>query len=93
MKVRLITPFVFTALVAGCQTVPNQYADQFSREGKPQAYIDGHGDGCRSGYNAAGNPYFKATKDPQRFQDDPMYAQGWTDGFNTCKARYQSSSY
>jgi hypothetical protein len=79
-----------SALLGACQTVPDQYTTQFQKEGKPQPYIDGHGDGCRSGYNAAGNPYFKMTKDPARFASDPMYAQGWTDGYNTCKSRYES---
>jgi hypothetical protein len=75
--------------LAACQTMPDAYTTQFRREGRPQAFIDGHADGCRSGLNAAGNPYFRNTKDPQRFADDPMYAQGWNDGFQTCKARYQ----
>lgn len=90
MRKTLLIGLALPILVAACQTVPDAYTSQFQHEGKPPAYIDGHADGCRSGFNAAGNPYFKATKDPQRFQDESMYAQGWKDGYDTCKTRYKS---
>jgi hypothetical protein len=77
-------------LCAACQTVPDADTTQFNKEGKPPAYTEGHADGCRSGFNAAGNPYYKMTKDPQRFASDQMYAQGWTDGYSTCKSKYEN---
>ena len=53
--------------------------------GKPEAYKDGYVDGCSSGNQVAGSPYYPFQKDPQRFESDKMYAQGWGDGFTVCK--------
>ncbi|MBB5406064.1 hypothetical protein QF000_000605 [Paraburkholderia atlantica] len=90
MKARCRIALVLSSLlVTACQTMPDSYTAQFQREGEPPAYIDGHADGCRSGLSAAGNPYVQATKDPTRFAQDSMYAQGWNDGFSTCKEWYK----
>lgn len=69
-------------------------ADQLQLErnklsGKPEEYKDGYVDGCSSGNVAAGAAYFKFQKDPQRFEDDKLYAQGWGDGFAVCKANHE----
>lgn len=89
MKKPLFFVLVVPVLLAACQTVPGAYTTQFQREGKPPAYIDGHADGCRTGFNATGSLFFRATKDPQRFMDDAMYAQGWKDGYDSCKTQGQ----
>jgi hypothetical protein len=58
-------------------------------KGATPAYADGHVDGCASG-NAAGGGFFdSAKKDAARFGTDTQYAQGWRDGFETCKARME----
>lgn len=58
--------------------------------GQPEEYKDGYVSGCSSGTKAAGNPYYQFQKDPQRFEIDKLYAQGWNDGFAVCKADYDS---
>lgn len=58
--------------------------------GYPEPFKDGYTDGCSSGTKAAGNPYFTFKKNVMRFESDRIYAQGWTDGFNVCKADYES---
>jgi len=62
-------------------------------EGQPIAYQDGYLPGCDSGYVAAGHPYYTFSKDVVRFSKDDLYQQGWTDGFNVCKGRYESYKY
>lgn len=71
-------------ILAGCATRPSDVAVG------PPAYKDGYAPGCDSGLSAGGNPYYHLTKDPQRFLDDKMYAQGWNDGFAACKGQYDA---
>ena len=56
----------------------------------PKPYQEGFYDGCSSGYVAAGNPYYQYRKDVTRGNSDQYYKEGWTDGFNTCKGKYDS---
>lgn len=56
----------------------------------PQAYREGFGDGCSSGYVAAGQPYMQYKKDVYRSSSDALYKEGWTDGYNTCKGKYDN---
>ncbi|PHM16468.1 MAG: hypothetical protein CJD30_11420 [Sulfuricurvum sp. PD_MW2] len=56
----------------------------------PQAYREGYADGCSSGYVAAGQPYMKYKKDVYRAGSDSLYKEGWTDGYNTCKGKYDN---
>jgi hypothetical protein len=53
----------------------------------PSEYREGYAGGCDSGSSASGNIYSRFTKDPTRYASDPMYKQGWDDGFATCKGR------
>ena len=67
-------------LMAGCATsaevrIPEQLAH------RPQAYRDAYVDGCKSA-RAKDNQ----TKDMERIQKDSLYANGWYDGFEECKA-------
>lgn len=56
----------------------------------PKPYQEGFYDGCSSGYVAAGNPYYQYKKDVVKSNSDQYYKEGWTDGFNTCKGKYDS---
>lgn len=58
--------------------------------GQPVEYKEGYAGGCDSGMKAAGNPYYKFTKDVPRYLADPLYKSGWDDGFAVCKADYES---
>ena len=80
---------IMVVSVSGCATeILNKERNKLS--GYPEPYKDGYVQGCSSGTKAAGNPYFSFQKDVNRFLVDPMYAQGWGDGFNVCKADYES---
>lgn len=80
---------LIAVLVSGCAA--QQLQNERNRlAGYPEPYKDGYVDGCGSGKRAAGNPYFAFTKDVMRFGSDNLYAQGWGDGFNVCKADYES---
>lgn len=69
-------------LVAGC-------AMKNTPKG-PVPYQQGYDDGCASGYEAAGHPYYDFKKDVYRFNSDQLYAQGWNDGYQGCLTRYSN---
>ena len=75
--------------ISGCATERLQ-RERNQLAGQPEEYKDGYVDGCSSGTKAAGNPYYSFKKNATRFDADKLYAQGWTDGFNVCKADYES---
>lgn len=76
-------------LLAGCNTSPSQ-VDQMIGSGQPPAYKLGYRHGCDSGYTAAGNPYYRFTKEVRRYSSDSLYRQGWDDGVQVCKGKYDS---
>lgn len=76
------------ALVAGCATQDQMVDRQLA--GQPVEYRDGYKSGCSSGYLAAGNPYYRFSKDVPRYAGDAIYKQGWDDGFSVCKGSYES---
>jgi len=59
-------------------------------KGATPAYADGHVDGCASGNAAGGGIFDSPENDAARFDTDAQYAQGWSDGFETCKARMEA---
>ncbi|HTJ95171.1 MAG TPA: hypothetical protein VL424_18910 [Pararobbsia sp.] len=68
---------------------PELKADRASLQGQgfSEDYIDGHVDGCATGYKSAGNMNYSFYKDsPQGSGAD--YMQGWNIGFALCKGRY-----
>jgi len=72
------------ALVSACTTSGSQIPPG------PKAWQDGYAQGCNSGFAAAGNPYYRYTKDVVRVQTDQTFAMGWQDGYNACNARYNA---
>lgn len=50
-------------------------------EGYPPAFRAGYIDGCNSARRLAGT-----VRDEHRFRTDPMYATGWRDGLDICRA-------
>lgn len=65
------------AVVAGCAGPP-------TGQGRPPAYADGYNHGCQSG-RAAQDVLGDPRKDDRRFESDPQYAQGWSDGYRKCE--------
>lgn len=81
---------VLLAFLAGCATQDQLLDRQLA--GQPAEYRDGYKDGCDSGYMAAGNPYYRFSKEVSRYGTSALYKQGWDDGFAVCKGRYESAA-
>jgi len=80
---------LIAVLVSACATDMSR-VDREVGANQPQAYKQGYGDGCDSGYVAAGHPYYKFRKNVSRFASDALYKQGWEDGYGVCKGKYES---
>ena len=74
------------AVLAGCQTT---HQDLLAK-GYPPAFADGFDEGCSSGRQAAGVITGEFKKNVPRYLNDPIYAQGWDDGFRQCQAMRES---
>jgi len=82
---------MITMLSMGCAShMLEQERNKLMQQAQPQEYIEGYVDGSSSGYQAAGNPYFKFRKDVDRFLTDDLYSQGWTDGFRISHSKYKA---
>jgi len=87
---KLLT-LLLCAGLAGCVgTQAGWQQAELQRKGMPPAYIDGFGPGYQSGQKAGGNLYAQFSKDPVRYANDPLYHQGWDDGFAQGKGQYES---
>ena len=85
---RLLLIFSFCSMFAlfGCATQKERMVQQ----GYPLSYADGFDDGCHSGKKAGGSMFDQFRKDVRRFQEDPQYAQGWSDGFRQCETEQEA---
>jgi len=72
--------------LAGCQGVPGQLAG----DDYPPEYAEGFRAGCGSGRQAAG-ALAQFRKDVPHYMSQPLYAEGWDDGFRQCQALQASS--
>lgn len=62
--------------LAGCSGIT--FEERMARvEGEPAAYRDGYRDGC---YTALED----YRRDNRRYDNDPIYAEGWYDGKTVC---------
>jgi hypothetical protein len=75
--VHVVAAALSLSVVAGC-------AGPTTGQGRPPAYADGFNDGCQSG-RAAQDVLGRPRKDVRRFESDPQYAQGWSDGYRQCE--------
>ncbi len=73
-------------ILSGCVT----QRDTMLQQGYPLSYADGFEDGCHSGKKAGGSMFDQFKKDVRRFQADPQYAQGWSDGFRQCETEQEA---
>lgn len=81
MKVaRLLLCGLSLLVLLGCQSL----REQMLAENYPPTFVDGFEAGCSSGRSAAG-PLGQFAKDVPRYQYEPLYAQGWDDGFRQCE--------
>lgn len=76
-------------LLAACgsapDTSPKTLAQQFPN--RPPAYREGYASGCAFGDAIAQHRQPKETKDTKRIDADSNYANGWYDGYESCKDR------
>lgn len=72
--------------VAGCQST----AQRLLAEGFAPEYVDGFEAGCGSGRQAAG-ALVQFRKDVPRYLTQPLYAEGWSDGYRQCQAMQEAS--
>lgn len=80
---RIVAVAVMVVL-SGCATTMREVPQG------PPTYQEGYAAGCNSGNVAAGHPYYRFTKDIQAYASDQLYKQGWDDGFQVCKGKYES---
>ncbi len=66
-----------------------QNIDNLIGPGQPEPYRVGFGDGYGSGKKSEGSLYDKFRKDVYRFSQDELYRQGWQDGFEMGKGKWQ----
>jgi len=76
---------VVLGLVLSCAGCQSTHEDLIAK-GYPPAFADGFDDGCSSGRQAAGAITGEFRKNVPRYLKDPLYAEGWVDGFRQCQA-------
>lgn len=81
---RSIALVVMCLVLGGCATQMREVPSG------PPEYQQGYAAGCNSGNVAAGHPYYRFTKDISQYASDQLYKQGWDDGFQVCKGKYES---
>ncbi len=72
--------------VAGCQSTERALLG----EGYDPEYVEGFEAGCSSGRQAAG-ALARFRKDVSRYLTQPLYAEGWSDGYRQCQAMQEAS--
>jgi hypothetical protein len=81
---KLFIMIMTTLVLLGCASDTQRVNNEF-RANQPLEYKQGYIDGEKSGCDSVGNPWYKVTKDLQRYADDSLYKQGWDDGFSAGK--------
>ncbi len=77
-------------ILFGCALLASGCAAQTQAPSGPPSWQAGYSAGCASGYKAAGNPYYQYQKDFGSYGADPLYKQGWDEGYGACKDRYNA---
>jgi len=72
--------------LAGCQTT----YEQMLEDGYPAEYAEGFEAGCGSGRQAAG-ALDRFRKDVTRYLTQPLYGDGWNDGYRQCQSTEQAA--
>ncbi len=72
-------------LMAGCASTSKK---GLIAAGYAPEYVDGYMDGYKAGCNKIGHPFYRFTRDAQRFESDQQYKRGWEDGFTIARCDY-----
>jgi hypothetical protein len=76
---KLIPLFLIAPIVTGC-------GEQMLKVESSQAYKDGYNDGCASGSAAVNALAGQFTKNMDRYNSEPDYANGWLNGERVCNS-------
>jgi len=87
------TTVIIAAMIAGTMMFNGcaSTAENMQAQGYGPNYSQGYGDGCTSGKKAGGSMFDQFKKDVNRFDSNRKYAEGWNDGFKTCKSEFKAS--
>ncbi|MFN3770970.1 MAG: hypothetical protein ACK4TD_21575 [Ectopseudomonas guguanensis] len=78
---------VLVLALGGCQSL----REEMLAANYPPTFVDGFEAGCSSGRSAAG-PLGRYAKDVACYLSDPLYHQGWDDGFSQCESSQQDDT-
>ena len=75
--------------MASCGTTPAESKGKEMFSNRPPAYREGYLSGCSYGWAEALHHKAPGTRDENRIKIDSNYANGWFDGFESCRNSYQ----
>lgn len=81
----IVVALLALVIFAGCQMGGRK---GLIAAGYAPEYADGYVDGYSAGCNKIGHPFYKYTRDTQRFESDEQYKRGWEDGFTIARCDY-----
>jgi hypothetical protein len=74
---KIMISFLTVSALTGC-------GEGMPRLGSSQAYLDGYEDGCANGSSTAGNLSGQLIRNEARYNSEPDYATGWSNGNREC---------
>jgi major membrane immunogen (membrane-anchored lipoprotein) len=83
--VKLLVIVVLACLLVGCGHTDRK---GLLAAGFQPDYVDGYVDGYSAGCHAIGHPFYRFTRDTQRYEVDGRYKNGWEDGFSIARTDY-----
>lgn len=83
--VKLLVIVVLACLLVGCAHTDRK---GLLAAGYAPDYVDGYVDGYSAGCHTIGHPFYRFTRDTQRYETDGRYKDGWQDGFSIARTEY-----
>ena len=81
----IVVVLLLLCLIAGCHRTNKK---GLIAAGYAPEYVDGYMDGYSAGCNNIGHPFYRFTRDTQRYENDALYKRGWEDGFTIARCDY-----
>ncbi len=81
---RMLATLMFVLLTGCAASILERNVGQVDG---PPAFKTGYTHGCSSGLRAGGFGQLDFVKDVLRYNNEPLYAQGWEDGYRVCRTR------
>lgn len=76
----MMTLTTLTLFLAGCPSEHSYLA------AKPPAFQEGYRDGCKNAEEMVVNSFVERKDNTERYKNDPIYRDGWDDGYSRCYA-------